>query len=209
MGSFHAYVLMLNLVYLVVGVKPYLRPRTPDSFLCQSRLFGRLLRGQLFPGRFQFPFGLICFFSCAFSVLSGFLPSERFSPSARLYRLGQARPLCHGVPCPPSPSAFSSRRIWLEGRGRSVSCRNFPEGFGPCWPEVAPACGGVSPSLKTQAAGRGGIRRRAGFLLRATLARGEGVRRRLFWPAFLWFFSHRSFLLSPEHKKASLNISVC
>ena len=43
MGSFHAYVLMLNLVYFVVGVKPYLRPHTPDSLLCQSRLFGRLL----------------------------------------------------------------------------------------------------------------------------------------------------------------------
>ena len=40
------------------------------------------------------------------------------------------------------------------------------------------------PFLKTQAAGRGGIRRLAGFLLRAMLARGEGFRRRLFWPAF-------------------------
>ena len=64
------------------------------------------------------------------------------------------------------------------------------------------------PFLKTQAAGRGGIRRRAGFLLRAMLARGEGIRRRLFWPDFLWFLSHRSFLLS-RNKKSQLNISVC
>lgn len=62
--------------------------------------------------------------------------------------------------------------------------------------------------LKTQAAGRGGILRWAGFLLRARLARREDFRRGLAGPAFLWFLSDRSFLLS-RNKKASLNISEC
>ena len=79
---------------------------------------------------------------CAFSILSGFFPSGRF-PLAQ----SEAASLLW-VPCSLSLSAFSSRLIWSEGRARSLSCLNFPEGFGPCWPEAAPACGVVSSSSK-------------------------------------------------------------
>ena len=43
MGSFHAYIFMLYFVYLVVGVKPYFCPYSPDSFFGQSRPFLRFL----------------------------------------------------------------------------------------------------------------------------------------------------------------------
>ena len=206
MGSFHAYVFMLDFVYLVVGVKPYLRPHTPDSFLCQSRLFGRFLRSQLLPGRFQFLFGLIRFFLCllrlvrfpavrAFLAVSTFLT---FSP----FITGPVRPGLFVMGFLPSVSV----RFFLPPHmvGGAGPFRILPELPGGLRAMLARGGSGLRRRvlfLKTQAAGRGGIRRLVGFLLRAMLARGEGIWRRLFGLAFLWFLSDRLFLLSRNIKK--------
>ena len=185
---------MLDFVYLVVGVKPYFRPHTPDCFFCQSRPFWRLLCGQLFPGRFQFPSRLIRFALCLLRLVR-FLPGKAFlsgpvSPGLLLMRF----------------LSFASARFFLlpymvGGAGPLLILSEFIGGLRAMLARGISGLRRRTFVLKMQAAGRGRIRRRAGFLLRAMLARGESIRRRLFGLAFLWFLSDRSFLLSRNIKK--------